>query len=165
MKARMVLLASMGRSPVLLTVLACAIVTLALWQPAAAQSDAETKRAMGEVAGELQQCSVYFLVMSACFEPQEPDLARTLREQSNKVGTVAISVGRSVGVTDEAYAALAKLESEAMMKSMNGNCINVAVPMNKYMNFCKRLSQNGDQRLKEWIACAHASQPTCGGGP
>ena len=133
-----------------------------------AQSEAENKRAMdralGEVAGELQQCSVYFLVGSACLEnQQELALARTYREMADKVTNLAIPAGRSVGVSDAAYAALGSLLAEAMMKSMDGNCTNIAVLLKKYMNFCQRLSQDVDARLMEWVACARTSKRACGG--
>jgi hypothetical protein len=68
------------------------------------------KRALGEVAGELQECSVYFLVGSSCLAAQEPALARTYREMSDKVADLAIAGGRAAGVSDEAYAALGSLE-------------------------------------------------------
>ncbi len=144
-------------------VFAALVASIALSQPTAAQSEADIKRAMGEVAGELQQCSVYFLVLSACVETQEPTLARTYKDMADKVGGLAISSGRAAGVSDEAYAALGSLEAEAMMKSMGGNCTNVAVLLKKYMNFCQKLSQDADPRLKEWVACARASKRTCGG--
>jgi hypothetical protein len=63
------------------------VASIALSQSAAAQSEADIKRAMGEVAGELQQCSVYFLVISACLNDQRPDLARTYREGATKSAT------------------------------------------------------------------------------
>jgi hypothetical protein len=50
-----------------------------------------------------------------------------------------------------------------MMKSMGGNCINSAVPMKKYMNFCQLLNRDADPRLMEWIKCVHAADRTCNG--
>jgi hypothetical protein len=132
---------------------------------AAAQSasDVEIKRAIGEVAGELQICSDYFLVGSSCLSAQEPSLARTYREMSDKVADLAIKSGRAIGVSDEAYAAMAQLETETMMKSMRGNCTNIAVLLQRYSKFCQRLSQDADPRVKEWIVCARAKQRTCNG--
>jgi hypothetical protein len=144
-------------------VLAALVVSIALSQSAVAQSEADIKRALGEVAGELQQCSVYFLVTSTCIEPQEPALAGKYREMADKLIGLAISSGRAAGVSDDAYAALNSLLTESMMKAMGGNCTNIAVLLKKYMNFCQRLSQDADPRLKEWVACARARQRTCGG--
>jgi len=142
---------------------AALLACLALAQPAAAQSDADIKRAMGEVAGELQQCSVYFLVVTACIAEQRPDLAHTYQELADKVGKLAIASGRVVGVSDQAYAAQANLYTQAMMTSMGGNCTNIAVLLQRYSNFCQRLSQDADPRLKEWIACARSRRQTCDG--
>ena len=145
------------------TVFAVLLASVALCQFATAQSEADVKWAMGEVAGELQQCSVYFLVLSSCVASQEPALARTYRNMSDKVADLAISSGRAVGASDEAYAALGSLLAETMMKSMGGNCTNVAVLLRKYMSFCQRLSRDTDPRIREWMACARARQRTCGG--
>lgn len=130
---------------------------------ATAQTDDELKRAMGEVAGELQQCSVFFRIASSCVSTQNPALARDYEKMARKVADLAISSGRDAGVSDEAYAALNSLETEAMANAMRRNCTNIAVLLNKYSKFCQRLSQDADPRLKEWIACARSRQPTCGG--
>jgi len=57
--------------------------------------------------------------------------------------------------------ALGTMLSEDMMKSIGGNCINVSVPMKTYMNFCRKLSQDADPRLMEWIKCIQTSDKTC----
>ena len=51
------------------------------------------------------------------------------------------------------------------MKSMGGNCTNIAVLLNKYMDFCVQISQDADPRLRAWIACFHAGQHGLCGGP
>jgi hypothetical protein len=127
------------------------------------QTNDDMRWALGEVAGELQVCSVYFLVVSSCINDQRPDLARTYRAASDKLSGLAISSGRAVGVSDLAYMAQASLYTDAMMKSMRGNCTNIAVLLQKYSKFCQRLSQDADPRLREWIACARARDARCGG--
>jgi hypothetical protein len=62
---------------------------------ATAQTNDDIKRALGETAGELQVCSVYFLVGSSCLADQRPDLAATYRQASDKLGVLAISSGRA----------------------------------------------------------------------
>ena len=83
---------------------------LTLWVSvgsATAQTVGEIKWALGEVAGELQVCSVYFGVISRCIKHQRPDLGITYRDASNKLADLAISSGRAVGVSDEAFIAQA----------------------------------------------------------
>jgi hypothetical protein len=56
----------------------------------------------------------------------------------------------------------ASLYTKAMMKSMQNNSTNIAVPPRKYSTFCQSLRENTDQRLKTWIGCIRAKQQTCG---
>jgi hypothetical protein len=61
-------------------------------QPARASSEnADILRAMGELAGELQICSTYFTVASACVKDQRSDLANTYSAAAEKVGILAIT--------------------------------------------------------------------------
>jgi hypothetical protein len=104
------------------------------------------------------------LVASSCLANQRPDLANTYRLASDKVADLAIISNRAVGVSDQAYAAQASLYTEAMMKSMAGNCTNIAVLLQRYSNFCWKLVRQGtDPRIVEWIDCAQRKQQTCGG--
>lgn len=128
-----------------------------------AQTKDEMRGSLGEVAGEFHECSVYFLVSATCVAPQDSDLAGKLGAVADRFSNEAISGLRSVGMSDDAYAARGKLLVETMMKSMGGNCTNIAVLQRKYMNFCQRLNDNPDARLVEWMTCLRASKKTCGG--
>ena len=87
-------------------------------QAGTAQTNKQIVQAVGEVAGELQECSVYFLLVSTCVAEQDAALSLSYRKAADKVGELAISSGRTAGVSDEAYMARSQLMSEAMMKSM-----------------------------------------------
>jgi hypothetical protein len=130
-----------------------------LVRAASAHTAEETKRALGEVAGELQLCSVYYMLGWKC-TAQDPAQANTYRDMSDKVARLAISTGRSVGVSDEAYAATVNLRTQTMIKSI-GTCTNIDVLHRRYSKFCLRLNEGADPRTKEWIACARAQRPTC----
>ena len=121
------------------------------------------KQAIGETAGDLQICSVYFMIGSTCLTNQRPDLAASYQQSGEKVLALAIAGFQSVGVSDAAITAQGSMYTEAMMNAMNRNCTNIAVLLQRYLKFCQQLSQGPDLRLKEWIACARANQPTCGG--
>ncbi len=128
-----------------------------------AQTNEEIKQAAGEVASELQQCSVYFLLVSTCVAQQDPALSLSYRKAADRVGQLSLSTGRTAGMSNDAYMARGTMLSEGMMKSMGGDCINSAVPMKKYMNFCQLLNRDADPRLMEWIKCIHAADRTCNG--
>jgi hypothetical protein len=141
------------------------VTTFFLVSSAWAQTDKDILQATGEVAGELQTCSVYFLVTSTCIGPQRPDLGQTYREAADKLGNLAIATGRAAGISETAYAAQASLYAKAMMKEMGGNCTNIAVLLQRYSEFCQRLSQGDDPRLMDWIACIRGRKQTTCGGP
>jgi hypothetical protein len=142
---------------------AATLIALCLIGSGTAQTSDHFKRATGEVASELQVCSVYFLVLSSCLSLDEPGLAHTYREMSDQAAVLAVSSFRAVGVSDAVYAAQASLYTEAMVNAMRGDCTNSAVLLQRYSKFCQRLSQDTDLRLKEWTVCARARQRTCGG--
>ncbi len=126
-------------------------------------TDEDMKSALGEVAGEMQLCGDYFSVVSRCLKPQKPDLAATYQVTSDRTMISAISGQQAAGVSDKANVAQSLAYTELMMKAMNGNCSNIQVLLNKYMNFCLQLDHDSTQRLKEWIACIHTRQQSCGG--
>ena len=130
---------------------------------ATAQTDVDMKWALGEVASEMQVCGDYFSVAARCFKPQRPDLATTYQVASDRIMSSAISGQRAAGMSDKAIVAQSLAYTETMMKAMNGNCSNVQVLLNRYMNFCQQLDRDSGPRLKEWIACIHARQLSCGG--
>src|ERR1700738_4122765 len=140
--------------------LAVALMLCLCAQVGMAQTNEEIKQAAGEVASELQQCSVYFLLVSTCVAQQDPTLSLSYRKAADRVGQLSLSTGRTADVSNDAYMALGTMLSEDMMKSMGGNCVNVAVPMKKYMNFCQKLSHDADPRLMEWIKCIRTSDKT-----
>src|SRR2546425_12938772 len=101
--------------------LSALVLTLWLTGAATAQTNDEIMRAVGEVAGELQVCSVYFLVNSSCLSSsQEPVLARTYQDAGEKMSGLAIKSFLTVGVSLEAYAAQNSMYVKAMMGAMHG---------------------------------------------
>lgn len=143
-----------------------AVLLLVLYLGAGAMAQTEQEMiisAVGEVGEELQTCSVYFTVISGCLQHQRPDLSETYLQAAQKLAVLGASTKQSAGVSQEAYLAFSDVLFKDMKKSMNGNCTNIAVLLKKYMNFCQRLSQDADPRLKEWIACVRSHQQTCGG--
>jgi hypothetical protein len=143
---------------------AAALFALCLAAGAArAQTEQEMIWALGEVGEELQVCSVYFTVISGCLRNQRPDLSESYQQAAQRLALLGASSKQVAGVSQEAYLAFSDLLFQNMKKSMAGNCTNIAVLLKKYMNFCQRLNQDADPRLKEWVACFRAHQQTCGG--
>ena len=78
-------------------------------------------------------------------------LISDLNAQASKIGGLAISTGATVGVTIEGQQARSKLMRDEMSQKLNNNCTNIAVLMEKYLTFCKQLSENADPRLAELL--------------
>src|ERR1700737_3094111 len=111
--------------------LAVALMLCLCAQVGMAQTNEEIKQAAGEVASELQQCSVYFLLVSTCVAQQDPALSLSYRKAADRVGQLSLSTGRTAGMSNDAYTARGTMLSEEMMKSMGGHCSNSPRPMNK----------------------------------
>jgi hypothetical protein len=60
---------------------------------------------------------------------------------------------KNLGMSEEAISARYDLFTNSMMNAMQKNCTNIAVLLQRYLNFCQSLSQDADPRLKEWVAC------------
>jgi hypothetical protein len=130
---------------------------------AVAQSDDQvTAYALGEVAGELEICSAYFGVASRCIKPQKPNVAAIYENASNRLAELAIASGKPAGISDEAFLAQYRMYLQAMTKAM-GKCTNIAVLLERYLDFCQKIAQDADPRLHAWTACIRAGQDKCGG--
>src|SRR5262245_38125163 len=68
---------------------------------------------LNELAGEMTECSTYYLISAQCLEghpdPSIPALVANYRKSAQQIGTLAITVGRTIGVTDDGVKARTKL--------------------------------------------------------
>jgi hypothetical protein len=127
--------------------------------PAHAQSTkADTDWATNELSSEMTECGQYFLVSWACFKdfpnPQAEVVAKEYRAASDQISDLALQVGKSVGVSEQAVLARMRLANDALTKEINKNCANVSILQERYATFCKGLSQRPDQRFKELVQCS-----------
>jgi hypothetical protein len=148
---------------------AFAIALLALYLSvgiATAQTDDQIITwAVGEVGAEMQVCSVYFTIISGCLAGQDPpvtDTSEKYHHAAENLALLGLANQKTAGISDEAYLTFTKILFQDMKKTM-GTCTNIAVLFNKYSDFCWRLNQDADPRLKAWIAFIRAKQRTCGG--
>src|SRR5262249_48186837 len=108
-------------------------------------TDAQRK-ALGETAGELEVCSAFFMVVAACIAPQEPKLSDDYAKKGTTVGNLSFTLLKNLGVSEAAFDAQYKIYTDSMLNAMQKNCTNIAVLLQRYMNFCQRLSQDADPR-------------------
>jgi hypothetical protein len=133
------------------------------------QTDEDIKKqAVDEVASEMLQCSLWFVLVSTCIDEQPPEsiadhptLALRFRKAAEKLLGLA---RRAPGFSDEAVIARGALLAEEMKKSMGRTCTNISVPSKKYGKFCQRLADDdAGQRFLEWIKCIQTADRTCNG--
>lgn len=77
-----------------------------------------------------------------------------MRNASDELLGLAHQLGEPVGKTIAALDAQTKLMYQDMKSSINGNCVNVAILLERYANYCKRLVETPDFRVAE-LAAGH----------
>jgi hypothetical protein len=112
--------------------------------------------AVNELTGEMLECSIYYIISANCIEghpdPDAPELVKTYKGLANDIAVLAISIGKSVGVSEDAVNARLGLISKNLMGSIGNKCVMINVLFDRYDNFCKQLAKNVDARLKELLA-------------
>jgi hypothetical protein len=132
------------------------------------QTKTDKDWALNELSSEMTECGQYFLVSWACFKdfpsPQAQASANVYRQASDQISTMALQIGRTVGLSDEAIGARMRLANESLTNDINKNCTNISILQERYSTFCKSLNQQPDQRLKELVQCSiNKSALPCGG--
>jgi hypothetical protein len=121
-----------------------------------ASAQSNKTNAINELTGEMLECSVYYIISANCIEghpdPDAPGLVKTYKGLANDIATLAISTGKSVGVSDDAVNARLSLISKDLMGSIGNKCVMINVLFDRYDDFCKQLAKNVDARLKELLA-------------
>jgi hypothetical protein len=119
-------------------------------------SEANVARSLNELSGEMLECAVFFAISSQCVkghpDPSAPKTVESTLEAFVEMLDMAIDTGRKVGLSQAAITARQKMVTDAMMKSMGGNCINIAVVIERHADFCGQLHRDADPRLQELLA-------------
>jgi hypothetical protein len=139
--------------PLLVGALMCSMVTVAN-----GQSKVETDWATNELSSEMIECGQYFLVSWGCFKgvpnPAAEATANDYRAASDRISQLALQVGKSIGLTEQAVASRMRLANQGLNKAINGNCVNISILLERYATFCKTLARHPDQRFIELMQCS-----------
>jgi hypothetical protein len=123
-----------------------------------AQSKEDGLWAINELSSELQQCSRYLVISSACMRhlpnSKAPALAADYLGAANTVGEIAFALAKSAGTSMEAFKVRMRLINHHIMKIVDNNCGNVSILIEWYGSFCKAILQDPTNRLKELTRCA-----------
>jgi hypothetical protein len=116
-------------------------------------SDPNVAWSVNELSREMLECAVFFAVGAQCVRghPDQPvhgvvpDVTQAFQDMLD----LGVKTGRTAGLSDAAATARRNRVTDAMLKSMGGNCINIGVVLERYANFCGQLRRDADPRLKE----------------
>jgi hypothetical protein len=135
---------------------------------AGAQTKSDTDWATNELSAEMIECGQYFLISWACFKdfpnPEAQAMANEYRAASDQISQLGFTVGKSVGLLEEAALARMRMANDRLSKEINKNCTNISILLERYASFCKNLAQRPDQRFLELVQCSvKKSTLPCGG--
>ena len=119
-------------------------------------SEPNVARSLNELSGEMLECAVFFAIGSQCVkghpDPSAPETVESAMKAFDELLDMAIDTGRKAGLSQAAITARQKMTTDAMMKLMGGQCINIAVVIERYADFCEQLHRDADPRLQELLA-------------
>ena len=119
-------------------------------------SDVNVTRAVNELSGEMLECAVFFAVGAQCMRDHPdrpiPGVASDVTQAFQDMLDLGLKTGRTVGLSNGAATARRNMVTDAMLKSMGGNCINIGGVLERYADFCGQLRRDADPRLKELLA-------------
>jgi hypothetical protein len=119
-------------------------------------SDANVTRAVNELSGEKLECAVFFSVGAQCVrghpDQSVPGVVSDVTQAFQDMLDRGVKTSRTAGLSDAAATARRNMVTDAMLKSMGGNCINIGVVLERYADFCGQLRRDADPRLKELLA-------------
>ena len=119
-------------------------------------SDPNVTRAVNELSREMLECAVFFAVSAQCVRGNPdrpvPGVVSDATQAFLDMLDLGVKTGRTAGLSDAAAKAQRNMLTDAMLKSMGGNCINIGVVLERYADFCGQLRRDADPRLKELLA-------------
>jgi hypothetical protein len=84
-------------------------------------------------------------------DPSAPETVESAMKALDELLDMAIDTGRKAGLSQAAITARKKMTTDAMMKLMGGQCINIAAVLERYAEFCGQLHRDADPRLQELL--------------
>ena len=111
--------------------------------------------ALNELSNEYLECAAYFTVTAHCIAGypalRVPKLVRDNRLLAKTALGLAIS-NSGVRLTNASAEAGSKSVAPTLMRSIDGNCLNIRDLSERYDAFCKRLMTEPSERLADLLA-------------
>jgi hypothetical protein len=127
--------------------------TLLTWSaPVDAQTYEQLAQALNNVQHEMCTCIAFYVSMADCLSAKK-DAA--LREKATQSGAVllarAAEIGKTLNITEDATRSRIAMSLDENSKLLNGSCSNASSILYRHAQRCKRLIENGDSILDEYM--------------
>lgn len=108
--------------------------------------------AMNNLQAEMTTCANYFLLMERCVTntPGTGDTGRKYGDLANNTIMGAMQIGETIGMTSDAMKSRMKAEGDALMKMVDGNCVNISSAMSRHMNRCEVVVSKPKEIIEEY---------------
>jgi hypothetical protein len=111
------------------------------------------ERVLNNVHHEMITCAAYFSAVSACMgNANDKNGEASYAAASGKMISMAAEIGSSLGLTDDAQGARAKIEADKIRSALHGNCMNISAIIVRHMDRCTTVAENPDAIIQEYEA-------------
>lgn len=119
---------------------------------AQAVSDKET-RALSNVQHEMSTCVAYYSIVQQCMERSNfTEGAQRHKQVVEQLILHAVKVGSSIGMTMDAMRSRIQIESDQQQTLIRDNCSNTSSLYTRHADRCKRVVENPDSILIEYMS-------------
>jgi hypothetical protein len=119
---------------------------------AQAVSDKET-RALSNVQHEMSTCVAYYTLIQQCMERSSfTEGAQRHKQVAEQLILQAVKVGSTIGMTMDAMRSRIQIKSERQHTLIQSNCSNTSSLYSRYADRCKRVVENPDSILIEYMS-------------
>jgi molybdopterin converting factor small subunit len=130
---------------------ACVAVLLFFVTENASAQDAKLALALNNVQSEMSDCLAYYANIKACVGTQDKELSEGTQKTLDALTSMAVKVGQSAGMTLDAMMSRLAMFQNEQRELIKGNCSNMSSLFTRHAARCKKVVQNGDAILDEYL--------------
>lgn len=117
----------------------------------ASAQDAKLLSALNNVQSEMSDCVAYYANIKTCVGTHDKELSDGTQKTLDVLTLMAVKVGRSAGMTSDAMMSRLAMFQDAQRDLIKGNCANMSSLFTRHAERCKKVVQNGDAILDEYL--------------
>jgi hypothetical protein len=106
---------------------------------------------LNNVQSEMSDCLAYYANIKACVGTQDKELSEGTQKTLDALTLMAVKVGQSAGMTPDAMMSRLAMFQNEQRELIKGNCANMSSLFTRHAARCKKVVQNGDAILDEYL--------------